>query len=287
MARALTASLLAVLLAGCSSPIVHELDEAEANQILALLQQRGVAAEKVRALEGNRTTYTIQVGRAQAASAWQLLRQENLPRPKPPGVSELFGKPGLVPTVTQERTLAHHALSGELARTLQALEGVLEARVHLVLPSRDPLSPPDAPQPSPRASVLVRVASGAGELDQQAVQRLVAGSIDGLRPDAVTVVVSRAPSPSPAAAPAELVRLGPFLVGAASRAALRAVLAGGLVLLLALCVALILLARRQRALLRAGATSPRRDTEIRPAALESSLGLLSRSLKRGQGKDHG
>ena len=218
-------TLLGMLALGsCSDPIVHDLDEAEANLIVGVLQQRGIPAEKLRSTEGNRPSYTVRVSRAQTASAWEVLRQENLPRSKPPGVSELFGKPGLVPTATQERTLMHHALAGELSRTLQALPAVLEARVHLVLPARDPLAPPDAAASSPRASVLLRLSPAADAVDRQEVQRLVAGSVDGLRPEAVSVVVTRAVA-APAAVPAGLTRLGPFWVGSSSHAALRGVLA--------------------------------------------------------------
>ena len=280
MPRFLIGSLLlgALLGAACSSPLVHDLDEAEANQTLALLQQRGINAEKLRSVEGNRTTYTIQVGRAQAASAWQVLRQENLPRPRPPGVNELFGKPGLVPTAIQERTLAHHALSGELARTLQTLDGVLEARVHLVLVARDPLSPPDAPAPSPRASVLLRLAPGSATVDRQEVQQLVAGAVEGLRAEAVTVVMNRTSVAPAAAGSTELARLGPFQVGSGSRSALRGVLIGGVALVLLLSLALVLILRRHRALLRTGTAAPAPSPDAVPANLESSLGLLGRSM---------
>lgn len=272
--------VVAALCAACSSPLLHDLDEAEANQVLAVLQQRGIPAEKVRSQEGNRATYRILVGRSQASAAWQLLRLENLPRPRPPGVSELFGKPGLVPTATQERTLMHHALSGELSRTLQALDGVLEARVHLVLPARDPLSPPDAPPPSPRAAVLMRVSAARGALDVGEVRQLVSGSVEGLRPEAVSVLVSRASAAAPPApGSSQLVRLGPFLVAGSSRAGLRAVMAGGLGLLLVLCLALMVVVRRYRALRRAAAAgAPASAQGQPPASLESSLGLLSRSL---------
>ena len=45
-----------------------------------------------------------------------------------------FAQASLVPTATEERVRAAQALSGELSRSLERLEGVLDARVHLSLP---------------------------------------------------------------------------------------------------------------------------------------------------------
>ncbi len=281
MRAAVAVFAAAVILAGCATRVVSDVDEGEANQILAALQQRGLAGKKVRTSEGNRVAYAIDVGSGDATGAWQALREENLPRPRAPGVSEIFGKPGLVPTATQERALFHHAVAGELARTLQSVEGVLEARVHVVLPSRDLLAPPDAPAPQPRASVLLRVA-GSPPITREEVQRLVAGSVDGLRTDAVTVVIAGGQQRQVAAG-APVVGLGPFQVAPGSRGVLRAVLVGGLALILLLCLALLLVVRRYRTRLAARAQSSAaepRAAGTRPTDLDASLGLMSRSLGR-------
>jgi type III secretion protein J len=271
---------VALTLSGCSADILHDITETEANEILAALQQRGVAADKLRASAGSKATYTVRVARGDAVAAWRTLREENLPRPRGTGLGEVFGKPSLVPTATQERALIHHAVAGELSKTLQTVAGVLEARVHVVLPTRDPLAPADQPLAAPRAAVLLRTA-GPSSLGRGDVQRLVAGSVDGMKPEAVSVLIVTTQARSPEA-PA-LARVGPFSVARSSRGALQLTLvaAAGLVLLLA--GALLVVARRHRSLLRrspapsapppAGLTTTNRDP-----ALESSLGLLARSV---------
>ena len=180
--------LVGCSIAGCSVEIIHDVEESTANEVLATLQRSGIDGEKLRSVQGSKATYTVAVPRGQAAEAWKILRRENLPRPAQEGLGEVFGKTGLVPTATQERALMHHALAGELSRTLQSVRGVLEARVHLVLPARDPLAPPDAPQSPSKASVLLRV-SGKCPLEREAVQRLVAGSVKDLKTEAVSVVI--------------------------------------------------------------------------------------------------
>jgi len=268
-------TLICALLVGCSVEILHDVDEATANEVLATLERRGIDGDKIRAVQGSTSTYTVSVPRGEAAAAWKILRSENLPRPEQAGLGEVFGKTGLVPTATQERALMHHALSGELARTLQSVDGVLEARVHLVLPSRDPLSPPDMPVSPAKASVLLRL-GGKAPLKREDVQRLVAGSVKDLAPERVSVVIVHAKANAPGAAATPLRSVGPFTVAAGDRTALVATLVAGLVLVALLGAGVIVLVRRGRVL----AARARRVAESGETAsrLEGSLGLIERSL---------
>jgi flagellar M-ring protein FliF len=81
------------------------------------------------------------------------------------------------------------ALEGELARTIRSINGVRAARVHLVLPRREPFS---RERQEAQASVLL-TAAGAGRLDHESVQAVVAvvsAAVPGLRPQSVAVVDS-------------------------------------------------------------------------------------------------
>lgn len=89
----------------------------------------------------------------------------------------------------QEQTDFKRAMEGELATTIEAIDGVETAVVHLALPPQEVFAEEQAPA---TASVLVATTAGA-ELtpDQvQAVVHLVASSIDGLDPSQVTVADS-------------------------------------------------------------------------------------------------
>lgn len=269
-------------LSACSTEIIHDLEEGEANQILSSLTRHGIQGEKIRTAQGSRASYTITVARPDAVNAWQVLRQQNLPRPKPKGLGEVFGKSSLIPTATQERALMHHALAGELSRTLQSVEGVLEARVHVVMPSKDPLAPADEPKAVPKASVLLRVGA-TSPLSEEETQRLVAGAVKDLAPEAVSVLVvsgqDRGTEMQPVTAGA-MARLGPFTVARGSRGALLATLIIGLVLVMLLGLGLLLVLKRSRTLAaraRQAASLPgQRGREV-----ESSLNLVGRSLSRG------
>jgi type III secretion protein J len=195
--------LLLPLGAGCGrEELLHGLDERQANDVLVALDEGGLAASTRRA-EGTGDGWVVEVPGADASRARRLLSERELPRPRTPGFGDVFGEPGMVPTPVEEHARYLHALSGELARTLEALDGVVEARVHLGLPPEDPLRP-GAP-PTPRAAVLLRcrpAACGSVRSLEAGLRSLVAGSADGLSPDAVSVLVVEASAPSGAPRPA-------------------------------------------------------------------------------------
>jgi flagellar M-ring protein FliF len=81
------------------------------------------------------------------------------------------------------------ALEGELARTIVSVRGITHARVHLVLPRREPFA---HDRQHAQASVML-TSPGRQTLSSEAVQsvvNLVAAGVPGLRPQDVTVVDS-------------------------------------------------------------------------------------------------
>jgi len=206
--------LLLVLTACGEEEILHGLEEAQANQVLVALSEVGIAGRKARA-DGNDGGWTVSVAPGEASRAQRVLAERELPRPKAPGFAEVFGKGSMVPTPTEERALYHHALAGELSRSIEAIDGVVEARVHIALPSPDPLRP-EAPR-LPRAAVLVKCRPDSRaqlEALSGGIRSLVASAAEGLEPAAVAVVIaesapgSRAPVPAGRRAAPLLLALG-------------------------------------------------------------------------------
>jgi flagellar M-ring protein FliF len=98
----------------------------------------------------------------------------------------LLDKQGITTSEFRQRVDYQRALEGELARTIGAINGVSGADVHLVIPADDVFS---ADSRKPSASVLLRSAAGKkfGTDQVRAIVNLVAGSVEGLTPEAVTV----------------------------------------------------------------------------------------------------
>ncbi|MFO7877109.1 MAG: flagellar basal-body MS-ring/collar protein FliF [Desulfovermiculus sp.] len=111
--------------------------------------------------------------------------------PKGQGVGfEVFDKQRFGVTKFTQQVNYQRALQGELARSVASLSAVKSARVHLVIPEKRVLQ---EMQEEPKASVVVNM-DGGGLLSQSQVSgvvHLVAGSVQGLEPDQVTLVTGK------------------------------------------------------------------------------------------------
>src|SRR5579871_1317828 len=107
--------------------------------------------------------------------------------PKGGGVGyEIFDKSDALGATSFVQNINHlRALEGELARTIRAIDRVQFARVHLVLPER-PLFSRETPEPS--ASIVVRVRGALEQQQIRAIRHLVASSVNGLKPQRVSII---------------------------------------------------------------------------------------------------
>lgn len=115
------------------------------------------------------------------------MAQDGLPHDGSIGY-ELFDKPeGLGTTDFVQNINQMRALEGELERTIDLIDSIDSARVHLVLPQHELFS---RNTQEPSASILLKVAGNA-ELSRQqvaAIQNLVATAVPGLKPYRVSIV---------------------------------------------------------------------------------------------------
>ncbi len=196
--------LLLVCATGCQDRIQHGLDERQANELQRVLVERGLDARKVPET-GKKPTWAIEVTEDQASDAVRILAELGLPRPVADEGCDVFGGGGLVRTPVEEQLCRVQVMERGLEKTLQTVEGVILARVHLVVP------PPPRPgqQLAPaKASAMVRVAPGHAEqvrASREMLRALIAGGVEGLLPESVSLmvdevstrVVATVPSPSP------------------------------------------------------------------------------------------
>jgi type III secretion protein J len=193
--RALAALALALLLAGCKVDLYTRLGERDANEMVAILQEHGIAAE--RSVADDKTS-SVAVDEASFADAVRLLKERGYPRQSYVSMGEVFSGDKLVSSPLEDRARLVYALGQELSRTIADVDGVLSARVHIVLPTDDPLRQSATPS---SASVFIRhdAAAPVGKLEPQ-IKTFVANSIEGLSYDKVSVVMVAVALP-PRAAP--------------------------------------------------------------------------------------
>jgi type III secretion protein J len=176
--------LCAVTLSACKVDLYTNLDQRQANEMVAILLQHGISAERANGKNGQ-TSVTVEESRF--ADAIDILNARGLPKQEFATLGDVFKKDGLISSPVQERAQMIFALSQELSRTVSDIDGVVSARVHLVLPENDPLRQQLLPS---SASVFIRHRPGmpVAELVPQ-VKMLVANGVAGLSYDKVSVIL--------------------------------------------------------------------------------------------------
>lgn len=155
------------------------LDREDVAGIGAALQEAGVAFD----VSADGTSVLTPVGRT--SQARMILAQKGLPHSGNVG-DELYDKLGsLGLTSFMQEVTRVRALEGELARTIQMMRGVKAARVHVVLADEGSFRRERQP---PSASVIIRGDGLDAHTTGQAIRRLVASAVPGMKPDAVTVL---------------------------------------------------------------------------------------------------
>ncbi|MCR5814019.1 MAG: type III secretion inner membrane ring lipoprotein SctJ [Desulfovibrio sp.] len=175
---------LLFLLSACQTELYAGLDEEEANAMLAELLKRGVDARKN--LQG-KNGYSVSVDSRQVVQALQLLKEKSLPHDKFATLGSVFAGGGMISSATEEQAKLIWALSQELSDTFSRIDGVLTARVHVVLGVNDPLNNVKIP---PSATVFLRHSpdSIVTRLVTE-IRKATAGAVAGLAYDNVTVML--------------------------------------------------------------------------------------------------
>lgn len=162
------------------APLYSNLSGEDASAIVDELTAEGVSYEL--ADGGN----TIMVPRNDVYSTRVKLQGKGLPGNSGEGGYGLLEGQDLTTSTSQENTNFKRAMEGEVANTLEAMDGVNTAIVHFAMPEKKVFS--DEQDPT-TASVLIDTNPGT-ELNEEQVQSmvsLVARSIDSLAPKNVTI----------------------------------------------------------------------------------------------------
>ena len=184
---ALVASAIAVLATGY---FLFSLASKPSYTVVASGLSAGEGGDVANSLESAGISYQLRDGGATVAVPSQdvtkarvQLAQDNLPNGGHDGF-ELFDSKSLGSTDFEQKVKYQRALEGEIARTIESVDGVRSAEVQLVLPKQSLFL-----DDGTKASAAVLLQSG-GSLDSAAVSgiaRLVASSVEGLKTDDVTI----------------------------------------------------------------------------------------------------
>lgn len=176
--------LVTFVLVGCAKvPLYTNLPEKSVNEMMAVLSSRGIECQKQ---PGEDNSWSMSIEADKVAEAIEILHRYGLPKDRYETIGMVFKKSGLVSSPTEERIRFMYALSQGVAETITQIDGVLVARVHVVLQNNDPLSNIQTPS---SASVFIKYRRGSGvdRLSSQ-IKRLVTNSIEGLKYEKVSIV---------------------------------------------------------------------------------------------------
>ncbi|MGA9700075.1 type III secretion system inner membrane ring lipoprotein SctJ [Pseudomonas sp.] len=199
-----------LMLSGCGDSVeLHRnISEQEANEVIAELADKQIRAQKIPGKDG----VAVRVKASDISRAVRTLDAAGLPKTARSTLGDIFRKEGVISTPLEERARYIYALSQELESTLSNIDGVIVARVHVVLPER--VAPGEPVQPA-SASVFIK---HDPRLDPDninpRVRRMVASSIPGMA-SAIDNTTKLTVIFVPATAYKEqqqLTYLGPFLV---------------------------------------------------------------------------
>lgn len=161
--------------------LFSDLEPADASAVVERLKSQKIAYE----LRGDGGTIAI----APPEMVHELritLASEGVPKGGKVGF-EIFDSTSIGTTTFVEKLKFMRALQGELERTISSLEAVSSARVHITMPEKTVFAKSGS---EPTASVMLRLRAG-GQLEKQqaaGIMNLVAGSVEGLKRENVTII---------------------------------------------------------------------------------------------------
>lgn len=177
-------SALLLTLAGCKVEMYTGLGEEEANLMLSTLLRRGISAEKAAA---GKEGYSLSVESDEMVQALQILRENSLPRETFQSLGDVFSGQSMISSASEEQARMAYALSQELADTFSRIDGVLTARVHVVMGVNDPVNGINI---EPSAAVFLRHTPESPVVNLVPdIRRVTSRAVAGLRYDNVAVML--------------------------------------------------------------------------------------------------
>jgi len=162
------------------STLMTGLDPAQTGKVTAALDTKGIGYE----LQNNGTALAVEKGRT--AEARIALASAGVSATSAQPGYELLDRQKLGTSNFQQSINYQRALEGEIAKTVEQVDGVAGAQVQLVLPDREAQLFSDQASPATAAVLL----SGSSAIDPGSVRgiaQLVTSSVPGLQTDKVTI----------------------------------------------------------------------------------------------------
>ncbi|MDB5991579.1 MAG: EscJ/YscJ/HrcJ family type secretion inner rane ring protein [Herbaspirillum sp.] len=129
MKRWIYAALLMLMLAACGQQdLLKGLNQQQANEVIAAMQRHNIATDKI---DRGKPGFSVRVGAADFAAAVDILKVYDLPSRPRMEIAEMFPSDALVSSPRAEKARLYSAIEQRLEQSLQIMQGVVAARVHV------------------------------------------------------------------------------------------------------------------------------------------------------------
>lgn len=175
---------LLLFLVGCArEPLVDNLDQKQAQEIVATLASQGISSKVQKQRGSARASYSVDIASSDYSLAISILHALGLPKEAPPSFRELTEQRGFLPNTREiEAARLDYALGSEIEEKLRALPGVANAsavvRSNLIKSGE------------PSASIMVATI-GEVELDPLSISKAVSMVIPGLQESRISVLIQQ------------------------------------------------------------------------------------------------
>ncbi|MCA9506938.1 MAG: hypothetical protein KC505_00775 [Myxococcales bacterium] len=174
--------------------IVDGLSQNDANEIIVLLKDHNISAQKVRVPDRKQSSFQVTVKNKHLDQALRILVNNQLPKSYRAGFKEVYppGSSGFIPTKSDENARFIMASQGEIESLIRILPGVVDTRVMLSLGA-------DQFPKSASVSIVNKTQSGATPPSIDDIKNLVASSLGSISLENIHVVEKEISVKSPEA----------------------------------------------------------------------------------------
>lgn len=177
------------LLVGCNQQsLLENLSQEQANQVMAILQQHNIHAEKA---GSPKSGFAVTVPPSDITSALSVVAQYQLPRPAEVQIGQAFPDNALVASPDAEQTRILSLQEQRIEQSIRIIDQVVNARVHISYPSVD--KDFDNHAATEHASILITY---KGKIDQNLfisqIKLLIKNSFDNILYENISVVLFKA-----------------------------------------------------------------------------------------------
>jgi len=182
-----------LVLAGCEEELLKSLDQRQANEVLAALQQANIPAGK---RDEGKASFSVYVQKSDFSAAVSLLKAHDLPSKARVEISDMFPADSLATSPRSEKARLNSAIEQRLEQSLLVLPSVVQARLHVSYDVEGGAGRQLATPSHISALIVYQNADDEAALINQ-IKRFLKNSLTTVNYDDISVVLTKKPEVVP------------------------------------------------------------------------------------------